>query len=107
MNPNDVDQITDADALLPNGCELISYIDNDGSSTGRTKCAVIVRNGGNSSANGAEPLLSSSQGKQSNRIRCTIERRLSELGYLENRRFVFSNTHFDRDSCESLRSRLT
>lgn len=62
MNPNDVDQITDADALLPNGCELISYID-DGSSTGRTKCAVIVRNGGNSSPNGAEPLLGSAQGK--------------------------------------------
>lgn len=66
MNPNDADQdqITDADALLPNGCELISYIDDNGSSTGRTKCAVIVRNGGNSSPNGAEPLLSSSQGNR-------------------------------------------
>lgn len=62
MNSKDAeDEITDADALLPNGCELISYADDNGSTSGRTKCAVIVRNGGNGTgAEGVEPLLCSS-----------------------------------------------
>lgn len=54
------DQITDADALLPNGCELTNYIEG-GSSNNRTKCAVIIRNGSKNTASAnpvaVEPLL--------------------------------------------------
>jgi len=55
------DQITDADALLPNGCELTNYIEG-GSTNNRTKCAVIIRNGSQSTTSSnpiaVEPLLS-------------------------------------------------
>ena len=58
----DADQITDSDALLPNGCELTNYIDGVGSSNKRTNCAVIIRNGSHGTASSSpinvEPLLS-------------------------------------------------
>lgn len=51
MDVSDADKkSTDIDALLPNGCELMSYVDGSGTSRIRTQCAVIVRNGGQSSS---------------------------------------------------------
>ena len=54
------DQITDADALLPNGCELTNYLEG-GTTNNRTKFAVIIRNGSQSTTPSrpvaTEPLL--------------------------------------------------